>query len=53
MPLDDIRTKAERLDTKTRRWRQVTAVLFILLLIIGNVAGVDSRRRCWKGPAIC
>ena len=32
-PLDEIRTKAERLDTKTRRWRQVTAVLFILLLI--------------------
>ena len=24
MPLDEIRTKAERLDTKTRRWRGVT-----------------------------
>ena len=35
MPLDEIRTKAERLDTKTRRWRVVTAVLFILLLIKG------------------
>jgi hypothetical protein len=33
MPLDDIRTKAERLDANTRRWRVVTAVLFILLLI--------------------
>lgn len=33
MPLDEIRTKAERLDTKTRRWRVATAVLFILLLI--------------------
>ena len=33
MPLDDIRTKAERLDTKTRRWRMATAVLFVLLLI--------------------
>ena len=35
MPLDEIRTKAERLDTKTRRWRVVTAELFILLLIKG------------------
>jgi hypothetical protein len=35
MPLDDIRTKAERLDTTTRRWRVVTAVVFILLLIKG------------------
>jgi hypothetical protein len=35
MPLDDIRTKAERLDTKTRRWRAATAVLFVLLLIKG------------------
>jgi hypothetical protein len=35
MPLDEIRTKAERLDTKTRRWRVVTVVLFILLLIKG------------------
>jgi hypothetical protein len=33
MPLDEIRTKAERLDTKTRRWRVATAVLFILVLI--------------------
>ena len=33
MPLDDIRTKAERLDKKTRRWRWATAVLFALLLI--------------------
>ena len=33
MPLDEIRIKAERLDTKTRRWRVVTAMLFILLLI--------------------
>ena len=37
MPLDDIRTKAERLDAKTRRWRVVTAVFFILLLIKGAV----------------
>jgi hypothetical protein len=35
MPLDGIRTKAERLEAKTRRWRIVTAVLFILLLIKG------------------
>lgn len=34
IPLDEIRTKAERLDTKTRRWRVVTAVSFILLLIV-------------------
>jgi hypothetical protein len=34
MPLDDIRTKAERLDTKTRRWRGATTVLVILLVII-------------------
>jgi hypothetical protein len=33
MPLDEIRTKAERLDTKTRRWRVLTAVLFILVVI--------------------
>jgi hypothetical protein len=33
MPLDAIRTKAERLDAKTRRWRVATAVLFILLVI--------------------
>jgi len=33
MPLDEVRTKAERLDTNTRRWRVATAVLFILLLI--------------------
>ena len=35
MPLDEIRTKAERLDTKTRRWRVVTAALLIVLLIKG------------------
>jgi hypothetical protein len=35
MPPDDIRTKAERLDNKTRRWRVVTAALFALLLIKG------------------
>jgi hypothetical protein len=34
MPLDDIRTKAERLDTRTRLWRVVTAGLFVLLLIV-------------------
>ena len=34
MPLDDIRTKAERLDTKTRRWRGATTMLVILLVII-------------------
>jgi hypothetical protein len=33
MPLDEIRAKAERLDARTRRWRVVTALLFILLLI--------------------
>ena len=33
MPLDEIRTKAERLATKTLRWRVATAVLFVLLLI--------------------
>lgn len=35
MPLDEIRTKAERLDTKNRRWRVVGPVFFILLLIKG------------------
>ena len=35
MAPDDIRTKAERLDKKTRRWRVATAVLFALLLIKG------------------
>jgi hypothetical protein len=34
MPLDDIRTKAERLDTNTRRWRRATTVLVILLVIM-------------------
>ena len=34
MPLDEIRAKAERLDAHTQRWRFVTAVLFMLLLII-------------------
>jgi hypothetical protein len=34
MPLDEIRTKAERLDRKTRRWRGATTVLVILLVII-------------------
>jgi hypothetical protein len=33
VPLDEIRTKAERLDTKARRWRVVSAVLFILVVI--------------------
>jgi hypothetical protein len=35
LPLDGIRTKAERLDAKTQRWRVVAAVLLILLLIKG------------------
>jgi len=35
MPPDDIRTKAERLDKKTRRGRVATAVIFVLLLIKG------------------
>jgi len=35
VPLDDIRTQAERLDRNTRRWRVATAVLFALLLIKG------------------
>ena len=34
MPLDEIRTKAERLDTKARRWRGATTVLVILAVII-------------------
>ena len=33
MPLDGIRTRAERLDRKTRRSRVVTAALFILIVI--------------------
>ena len=33
-PVDEIRTRAERLDTKTRRWRGATAVLVILLVIV-------------------
>lgn len=37
MPPDDIRTKAERLDKKSRRWRMATVVLFALLLIKGAV----------------
>jgi hypothetical protein len=35
MPLDEIRTKAERLDTKTRRWHVFTLGLVLLLLIEG------------------
>ena len=35
MPRDEIRTKAKSLDAKMRRWRVVTAVLFLLLLIKG------------------
>src|SRR5262245_20999086 len=35
MPLDEIRTKDERLDTKNRRWRVVGPVFFILLLMKG------------------
>ena len=35
--LEDVRTKAERLDAKTRRWRVITMALFILLLIKGAV----------------
>jgi hypothetical protein len=34
MPFDEIRTRAERLDTKTRRWRVVTAVLCLLAVIL-------------------
>ena len=52
MPLDEIRTKAEQLDAKTRRWRVVTAVLFILL-VSGNPGRCGYNRRRWKGPAIC
>jgi hypothetical protein len=37
MPLDDIRSKAERLERNTRRSRVATAVLFTLLLIKGAV----------------
>jgi hypothetical protein len=37
MPLDEIRTKAERLDTKNRRWRVVGPVFFIVLLMKGAV----------------
>ena len=33
MPLSEIRTKAERLDTKTRRWNAVGAVSIVLLVI--------------------
>jgi hypothetical protein len=33
MPIDVIRSKAERLEAKTRRWRVFSAVLFMLLLI--------------------
>ena len=32
MPLDDIRARAERLDARTRRWRVVTGLLFLLLV---------------------
>lgn len=32
--LDDIRARAERLERKTRRWRVVTTLLFVLLLIV-------------------
>jgi len=33
MPFDEIRTKAEHVDRKTRRWRVITVLLFIVLLI--------------------
>jgi hypothetical protein len=48
MPLDEIRTKAERLDTNTRRWRAVTAVLF-LCGDHGSLAGVERRGDAGKG----
>lgn len=35
LPLDEVRTKAERLDANTRRWNVVTAALLVLLLIKG------------------
>ena len=35
IPLDDVRAKADRLDAGTRRWRVVSTVLLILLLIKG------------------
>jgi hypothetical protein len=34
MPLNELRTKAERLNTKTRRWRLVTSLLLVVLLIV-------------------
>jgi hypothetical protein len=37
LPLDEVRTKAGRLDAKTRRWRVITVGVFILLLIKGAV----------------
>ena len=37
MPVDDIRTKAERLDLRTRVWRTFTVLLFILLVIVETV----------------
>ena len=52
MPPDDIRTKAERLDTKTRRWRVVTPALVILLLI-WKAGRCGQRRGRLKEPAIC
>lgn len=35
LPRDDIRAQAERLETRTRRWRAVTVAVFILLLSKG------------------
>ena len=34
LPIDDIRAKAERLDSKTRRWRTASALIFGLLVIV-------------------
>jgi hypothetical protein len=36
-PVDEIRAKAERLDANTRRWRTLTTLLFILLVMVEAV----------------
>ena len=46
MSLDEIRTRAQRFDTKTRRWRNVGAPLVILLVIANAVEVV------WPGQHI-
>ena len=45
MSIDDIRSKAERFERKTRRWNTVTAVLFPLLIVV-------EAWQVWRDPEL-